>query len=124
MPESRDPNATGKLDSGGAALAAIGLGGTTYALIEAPEGSLPAVIVTRLIGVAALIGFFVHERRSANPMLPLSIFRSRQFSAANTVTFVVYAALGGACSCSSRSCRSRWATRRSRRARHHCRSPR
>jgi EmrB/QacA subfamily drug resistance transporter len=95
VPESRDPNATGKLDTSGAALAAIGLGGTTYALIEAPEGSLPAVVVTAVIGVAALIGFFVQERRSANPMLPLSIFRSRQFSAANAVTFVVYAALGG-----------------------------
>jgi EmrB/QacA subfamily drug resistance transporter len=95
VPESRDPNATGKLDSSGAALAAIGLGGSTYALIEAPEGSLPAVLVTAVIGVAALIGFFVQERRSANPMLPLSIFRSRQFSAANAVTFVVYAALGG-----------------------------
>jgi EmrB/QacA subfamily drug resistance transporter len=96
VPESRDPNATGKLDASGAALAAIGLGGTTYALIEAPEGGkLPAVVVTAVIGIAALIGFFVQERRSANPMLPLSIFRSRQFSAANAVTFVVYAALGG-----------------------------
>jgi MFS family permease len=45
--------------------------------------------------VAALVAFFVGERRSANPMLPLEIFRSRQFSAANGVTFVVYAALGG-----------------------------
>ncbi|MDX6624076.1 MAG: hypothetical protein QOE75_2008, partial [Solirubrobacterales bacterium] len=95
VPESHDPNATGRLDLSGAALAAIGLGGTTYALIEAPEGSLPAVVVTAVIGVAALIGFFVQERRSANPMLPLTIFRSKQFSAANAVTFVVYAALGG-----------------------------
>jgi EmrB/QacA subfamily drug resistance transporter len=95
VPESRDPTATGKLDLNGALLAAIGLGGTTYALIEAPEhGASAAVILTAVIGVAALIGFFVGERRSANPMLPLSIFRSRQFSAANAVTFVVYAALG------------------------------
>jgi len=95
VPESRDPTATGKLDLGGAALAAIGLGGTTYALIEAPEGGrLAAVVVTAVVGVAALIGFFVQERRSPNPMLPLSIFSSRQFSAANAVTFVVYAALG------------------------------
>ncbi len=43
----------------------------------------------------ALVAFFVAERRSPNPMLPLEIFRSRQFSAANAVTFVVYAALGG-----------------------------
>src|SRR6201996_887960 len=94
VPESRDPTATGRLDLAGAALAAIGLGGTTYALIEAPEGGGAAVVATAVIGVAALIGFFWQEHRSANPMLPLSIFRSRQFSAANAVTFVVYAALG------------------------------
>jgi EmrB/QacA subfamily drug resistance transporter len=95
VPESRDPTATGKLDTAGAALAAIGLGGTTYALIEAPErGASAAVIATAVIGIGALVGFFVQERRSANPMLPLGIFRSRQFSAANAVTFVVYAALG------------------------------
>jgi EmrB/QacA subfamily drug resistance transporter len=94
VPESSDPTATGKLDIAGAALAAIGLGGSTYALIEAPEGMTAAVVATAVIGVGALIGFFVQERRSDNPMLPLSIFRSRQFSAANGVTFVVYAALG------------------------------
>ncbi len=46
-------------------------------------------------GIAALAAFIVVEMRSANPMMPLSIFSSRQFSAANLVTFVVYAALGG-----------------------------
>jgi EmrB/QacA subfamily drug resistance transporter len=94
VPESRDPTATGKLDASGAALAAIGLGGSTYALIEAPEGGGAAVAVTAVIGIAALIGFFVREHRASDPMLPLGIFRSRQFSAANAVTFVVYAALG------------------------------
>ena len=53
------------------------------------------VLVAAIGGVLALVAFFVAERRSANPMLPLEIFRSRQFSAANVVTFVVYAALGG-----------------------------
>ncbi len=43
----------------------------------------------------ALVAFLVVEHRSANPMMPLDIFKSRQFSAANGVTFVVYAALGG-----------------------------
>jgi EmrB/QacA subfamily drug resistance transporter len=94
VPESRDPSVTGKLDSTGAILTAVGLGGSTYALIEAPEGGGLAVAVTAVIGVASLIGFFVHEHRTPNPMLPLGIFRSRQFSAANAVTFVVYAALG------------------------------
>jgi Na+/melibiose symporter-like transporter len=46
-------------------------------------------------GIIALVGFIVAEKRSRNPMMPLSIFASRQFSAANAVTFVVYGALGG-----------------------------
>lgn len=97
VPESRDPMAAGgRLDLSGAVLAALGLAGTTYALIEAPErGASAAILVTAVGGVLALVAFFVNERRSANPMLPLEIFRSRQFSAANGVTFVVYAALGG-----------------------------
>jgi MFS family permease len=97
VPESRDPMAAGgRLDLQGAVLAALGLAGTTYALIEAPgQGASAAVVVTAVGGILALVAFFVGERRSANPMLPLEIFRSRQFSAANGVTFVVYAALGG-----------------------------
>ena len=88
--------ATGRIDLRGAALAALGLAGTTYALIEAPgKGASAAILVAAVGGVLALVAFFVGERRSANPMLPLEIFRSRQFSAANAVTFVVYAALGG-----------------------------
>ena len=91
-----DPTATGRIDLRGAALAALGLAGTTYALIEAPgKGASAAILVAGIGGVLALVAFFVGERRSANPMLPLEIFRSRQFSAANGVTFVVYAALGG-----------------------------
>jgi EmrB/QacA subfamily drug resistance transporter len=96
VPESSDPMASGRIDLRGAALAALGLAGTTYALIEAPgRGASAAILVSGIGGVAALVAFFVGERRSANPMLPLEIFRSRQFSAANGVTFVVYAALGG-----------------------------
>jgi len=96
VPESRDPRSSGRLDLRGAALAALGLAGTTYALIEAPGGEAsPAVLLAGVGGVLALVAFFAGERSSANPMLPLEIFRSRQFSAANGVTFVVYAALGG-----------------------------
>jgi EmrB/QacA subfamily drug resistance transporter len=96
VPESRDPMAAGHLDLRGAVLTATGLAGTTYALIEAPgQGASAAVLVSAVGGVLALIAFFLGERSSPNPMLPLEIFRSRQFSAANGVTFVVYAALGG-----------------------------
>ncbi len=96
VPETRDPNAPERLDGIGAVLAAVGLGGTTYALIEAPDaGFTPAIAVAAIAGVAALIAFIVQERRSAHPMMPLGLFSSRQFSAANAVTFVVYAALSG-----------------------------
>jgi EmrB/QacA subfamily drug resistance transporter len=96
VPESWDASATGRLDLGGAVLAAVGLAGTTYALIEAPgQGASAAIVVTAVGGLLALAAFLVVEHRSPNPMLPLEIFSSRQFSAANAVTFVVYAALGG-----------------------------
>jgi EmrB/QacA subfamily drug resistance transporter len=95
VPETRDPMATGGLDFRGAVLAALGLAGTTYALIQAGGGVSGLVLVAGIGGVAVLVAFLVAERRSANPMMPLSIFSTRQFSAANLVTFAVYAALGG-----------------------------
>ena len=96
VPETRDPAAAGRLDFRGAILAALGLAGTTYALIEAPGGgSSGLVLVAAIGGGLALIAFLLAERRSANPMMPLSIFSSRQFSAANAVTFVVFGALSG-----------------------------
>src|SRR4051794_26541561 len=95
VPETHDPAASGRLDVLGATLGAVGLAGTTYALIEGSEGTPAVVSVAALAGVAALVGFVIVERRSPNPMMPLDIFSSRQFSAANLVTFAVYAALGG-----------------------------
>lgn len=96
VPETRDPTAHGRLDVGGAALGALSLAGITIALIDAPEHGLSAsVVVSGVVGVAALAAFLMAERRNANPMMPLGMFSSRQFSAANLVTFVVYLAIGG-----------------------------
>ena len=95
VPESRDTELRGGLDFKGVALAALALAGSTYALIEGPQGGAAVVTaVAGAVGVAAFVGFLIAERRSAAPMLPLDIF-SRQFTAANLVTFVIYAALGG-----------------------------
>ena len=97
VPETRDPTATGSVDVLGATLGVLGLGALTYALIEAPEygaGSL-VVVGAGLLSVAALGAFVVAEARQRHPMLPLAIFGSAQFSAANAVTFAVYAAFGG-----------------------------
>lgn len=98
VPESRDPNAAPSSDIGGAALAALGLAGVTYGLIEGPTRGWtdPVVLGTMCAGALALGLFVLVEARGRAPMLPLGVFRSRQFSAANAVTFVVYAALGGA----------------------------
>ena len=97
VPETRDPGATGRLDWGGAALAAAGLAGVVYALTDGPaQGwTSPVILAAGIGGVAALVAFVLWERRVPAPMLPLDIFASRQFTAANLVTFVVYGALGG-----------------------------
>jgi len=97
VPESRDPGATGRLDWPGAALAAVGLAGVVYALTDGPEKgwTAPLILASALVGVGSLVAFLLWERRTPAPMLPLDIFASRQFSAANAVTFVVYGALGG-----------------------------
>ena len=79
-------------------LVTLGLIGLTYGLIQGPGGhwTSPAVLAA-LIGGIALLGAFVwQERRTASPMLPLSLFASTQFSATNAITFVVYGGIGGA----------------------------
>lgn len=97
VPESRDESATGPLDRAGAVLATLGLAGATYAMIYGPSRGLggPLVLAAALVGVLGLAGFFAVERLGRHPMLPLSVFTVRRFTAANLVTFVVYAALGG-----------------------------
>jgi EmrB/QacA subfamily drug resistance transporter len=93
VPESRDPTTSGRVDSVGATLAVLFLAGLTYGLIEEPtRGWTSPEVVASLAGPA----FFIVEHRRAKPMLPLKLFRSRQFSGANGVTFAVYGALGGA----------------------------
>ncbi|MGP4048639.1 MFS transporter [Streptomyces sp. 2A115] len=96
VPESKDDRVHGRgFDVLGAALGALALALVTYALIEAPSGSVPVVAVTATAGVAAGVAFVSVERRRADPMMPLSIFGSRQFTAVNLVTLCVYAAFGG-----------------------------
>ncbi len=95
VPETRDMTmAGGKLDLLGAVLATLGLGLLTFALIQA-EGDRRAAAVAGVVGIAALVAFWRREHRARMPLLPPDVFASRQFTAANAVTFVVYTALGG-----------------------------
>jgi EmrB/QacA subfamily drug resistance transporter len=90
VPESRDPGAVPGFDVAGAALAAAGLGGLTFALIE--SGSR-YVVPAGVAGAAALSMFVLVERRSRHPLVPLRLFGSRVFSVANGMTALVYGAL-------------------------------
>ena len=91
VPETRNPQSTPGLDTMGAVLGALALGGATYALIE--WGSAVAWWSAGL-GVAAAVAFLLREARTRHPMMPLTLFGDRTFSAANLMTLLVYAALG------------------------------
>jgi EmrB/QacA subfamily drug resistance transporter len=95
VPESRDPGAHGQIDYPGAAAAVVVLTGVTFAFIEAPAlgWASPTVLAMVAGGAAGLAAFVVREHSPATPMLPLGMFRVRQFAAANAVTFLVYGAL-------------------------------
>ncbi|SEQ68373.1 drug resistance transporter, EmrB/QacA subfamily [Streptomyces sp. yr375] len=95
VPESGDGRRHGRFDVLGAALGALALALVTYALIEAGSGPLGVVVTVALAGVATGVAFVVVEHRRPDPMLPLDIFASRQFTAVNLVTLCVYAAFGG-----------------------------
>jgi EmrB/QacA subfamily drug resistance transporter len=98
LPESRDPSVTGKIDDAGALAGVAFLTGSTFAFIEAPSlgWSSPVVLTMAAVGAVGLAAFLIREHSAASPMLPLEIFRVRQFAATNAVTFIVYAALTGA----------------------------
>ena len=97
IPESRDEMAQGGLDISGAVLASVGLGALIFGLTEGPGGGWSTVdIAVTAAGVILLVAFVLLESRKPNPLLPLALFASRQFSSANLVTFAVYAALAGA----------------------------
>jgi EmrB/QacA subfamily drug resistance transporter len=97
VPETRNEESSGSLDVTGVVLAALGLAGVVFALTEGPrQGWGTGLVAALVIGVALLVAFVVVEARSSHPLVPLSLFRSRNFTGANLATLVVYAALSGA----------------------------
>jgi EmrB/QacA subfamily drug resistance transporter len=85
-----------RVDVVGAALGAIGLGGPVFALIEQARygWDSPVVWVPLAVGVVAFGLFIWWETRTRDPMMPLSLFESRNFSAGNVATVFIYGALG------------------------------
>ncbi len=94
LPNVRTPDRP-PLDLLGALLGAIGLGGVVFALIEqANYGWVsPVVLVPLVTGALALAGFVVRQATARHPMMPLSLFRNRNFAVGNLATVAIYAAL-------------------------------
>jgi EmrB/QacA subfamily drug resistance transporter len=93
--ESKDSRVR-RVDGYGAALAAVSLAGITYGLIEGPLNHWQAKSLIPLLG-GLLLGlvFLVFESRNRDPMVKLGLFRSRNFTGANLMTFAMYGALAG-----------------------------
>jgi EmrB/QacA subfamily drug resistance transporter len=83
------PTVTGAIDWGGTALITLALGAATFALIETQW-------IGGAIALVAFIGFILVERRVDEPIVPLSLFKSRTFTGANILTLLLYGALSAA----------------------------
>jgi EmrB/QacA subfamily drug resistance transporter len=81
----------------GALLATLAIGAASYAVVQGPEAGWtdPAVLAAALLAPLTGGAFLFQERRCANPMLPLGLFRSRDFAAANASTVTLYAVFNG-----------------------------
>lgn len=92
------PALSNAIDWRGTALITLSLGAVTFALIEGPgRGWRDALVLgAAAAGVVAFVVFLLVERRQRDPIVPLSLFRSRNFTGANVLTLLLYAALSGA----------------------------
>ncbi|MGH2719828.1 MAG: MFS transporter, partial [Actinomycetota bacterium] len=93
VPESREAGEH-HIDVPGASLATVGLAGICYSVIEGSRNFGPAQLIAGGLGLVALVAFLVVEARRREPMMPLGLFRSQQFTGANLTTLAVYAGLG------------------------------
>jgi len=91
--DHRAPDA--RIDWVGAILCTVGLGGVVFALIEQSDygWGAPRIWIPFVVGVISFAAFLVHQRQSSHPMMPLSLFSVRNFSAGNVATAFIYGAL-------------------------------
>jgi EmrB/QacA subfamily drug resistance transporter len=96
VPQSRERDPDARIDVAGAVLCALGLAGVTFGLIEQPLRGWgdPAVFLALIAGALLLAGFLLYESRTDHPMLPLGLFKRRNFAAGNIETFAMYGGLG------------------------------
>ncbi|MEU4109581.1 MFS transporter [Streptomyces sp. NPDC027717] len=94
VPESRAPRPR-RSDPVGQVLVIALFGSLTYAIIEAPDASLPEVLPFAALALAALLALLIYEPRRAEPLIDLRFFRSAPFSGATGIAVSAFAALGG-----------------------------
>ncbi|BBH15728.1 MFS transporter [Nocardioides baekrokdamisoli] len=95
-PESRDPNASKTFDLPAMILTPLALGSLTWSLTAWPAtGAKPSTVIPLVVAALSVVAFVVLERRTPDPLVPLHLFRNRNFSVINVVTLFVYAALSG-----------------------------
>jgi EmrB/QacA subfamily drug resistance transporter len=95
MRESRDENATGNFDWLGAAVAVATIGGLAFGAIRGQDRQWrdPLAFVALAIGVVGLVAFPLLMARRPHPLVPLALFRVRQFATINLSTLLIYGAL-------------------------------
>ncbi len=83
------------IDIPGAVLAAVGLAGMVFGLIEGERlgWTSPVILVSIFAGAAMLVAFVLYERRAPDPMLPMRLFGARNFAWGNLATTAIYGAL-------------------------------
>ncbi|MGA8355674.1 MAG: MFS transporter [Solirubrobacteraceae bacterium] len=96
VPGSASTGTAGRLDFPGALLAALALSGSVFAVTEEPARGWSTLVIGSLAaGVLGAIAFVAREARARTPMLPLSLFRERNFTIGNVATLTAYLGLGG-----------------------------
>jgi EmrB/QacA subfamily drug resistance transporter len=96
VPDGASAGTGGRLDFLGAFLAALALSGSVFAVTEEPARGWSALVIGSLaVGVLGAMALVAHEARARAPMLPLSLFRERNFAIGNVATLTAYLGLGG-----------------------------
>jgi EmrB/QacA subfamily drug resistance transporter len=96
VPASASAGTAGRLDFPGALLAALALSGSVFAVTEEPARGWSTLVIGSLAaGILGAMAFIAHEARARAPMLPLSLFRERNFTIGNVATLTAYLGLGG-----------------------------
>ena len=96
VPESANAGIGGRLDFPGALLAALALSGVVFAVTEEPARGWSTLVIGSLAaGILGATAFVAHEARARAPMLPLNLFRERNFTIGNLATLTAYLGLGG-----------------------------